>query len=112
MRLPHSLAALAAAAAMIGFATPSLSLELPRGFSGRDGLVTRVADLGTGRTTTIVRSKHRHRHARNWRHRRAFASRWLHLQYVNAGYPVRHYHRDVYFTYLPAPYCYGFRRYW
>jgi hypothetical protein len=41
-----------------------------------------------------------------WLHR-AHANRWLHFQYVNAGYPVRHAHRDIYYMYVPAAYCCG-----
>jgi hypothetical protein len=102
---------------MIAFATPSLSMERIGKPSSTGTLVTRVADLDR----PAARSYRTHRHARvygqyrdawYWE-RRAYANRWLNFHYVNAGYPVRHYHPDVYYTYLPPHCCYGVsHRHW
>jgi hypothetical protein len=85
MRHPR-LTAVAALAAIAVSATPALSLDRP---ARPDSVpvVTRVADLD--------RPSARRPHARHadpdwqWRYRAAY-TRWLHNEYVRAGFPVRH----------------------
>ena len=90
-----ALTALASLAAITVSATPSLSLDRPgRPPAESDSAVMRVADLDRP-------SSRRHAHARHvdtywhWRYRARY-TRWLHNEYVNAGYPVRHTYSRMY----------------
>ncbi len=90
-----ALTALASLAAITVSATPSLSLDRPgRPPAESDSAVMRVADLDRP-------SSRRHAHARHvdtywhWRYRARY-TRWLHNEYVNAGYPVRHTYSRTY----------------
>jgi hypothetical protein len=84
-----ALAALASLAAITVSATPSLSLDRPVRPPAESGAaLMRVADL----ERPLSRRHAHHRHVDtywHWRYR-AHYTRWLHNEYVNAGYPVRH----------------------
>ena len=78
-------AVIAALAAIAVSASPALSFAHPAGLESAP-VVTRVADL--------QRPSARKPHARpadsywQWRYRATY-TRWLHSEYVRAGYPVR-----------------------
>jgi hypothetical protein len=83
-----ALTALASLAAIAASATPSLSLDRPARPPADASAVMRVADLDGPRSQRLAgyRQVDTYWH---WRER-ARHTRWLHNEYVNAGYPVRH----------------------
>ena len=104
-------AALAAGAAIALFATPSLAAPRLADPSGADTLVTRIADVDR---TAARREGSNGRSAGSsghW-HYRLEASRWLHDQHVNAGYPASRFDGEVYYAAFPGSYCCGYRRHW
>ena len=77
------------------------------------------ADTRVTRTADVDRPERKHGQARIHRggsseywHYRLGATRWLHYQYVNAGYPASRYEGEVYYTTFPGDYCCGYRRHW
>jgi hypothetical protein len=89
--------------------SPSYAIERLANPARHTTLVTRIADLDQPAAHRHRYHRHaglHHHHRGHWHWKqRAYASRWLHFQYVNAGYPVRHYHRDIIYTYLPHHCC-------
>ncbi len=86
MRRPLALMAVALPLALC--AAPALALDrIPR--PGQDAsAVVRVADLD--RTLPAHARRHYRADANwHWRYRAAY-TRWMHNEYVRAGYPVRH----------------------
>jgi hypothetical protein len=116
MRKPIVLAALASLAAIVLWAAPASAMQRVASPSGEGTLVARIADADK----PAARKDRKHRHARIHRHGRGdaywhyrlSASRWLHYQYVNAGYPARRYEGEVYYTYFPGDDCCRHHRYW
>jgi hypothetical protein len=102
---PVSVTALAALAslAMVAFApTPAAAFERPAKPASATSLVTRVADTAAPKRRMAPpprRSRFQGPWFETfyWRERMA-ANRWVHYQYVNAGYPVRHCPCGVYTT--------------
>lgn len=86
--------AFASLAAIAVSATPSLSLERLAKPAHSASIVTPVADLDRSRTMRQPRYRRADSHW-NWRYRAAY-TRWLHNEYVNAGFPVRHYGSPTY----------------
>ena len=90
---------LALAATLALLAVPALAFDRPAHPSG--GIVTRVADLD--------RPTHAPHYRRetyvHWRNRAAY-TRWLHNEYVVAGYPVNQYRSRTY-VWVPAVCCAG-----
>jgi len=104
----RSLIALTAFASFAALApTPSPATERLAKPAGATTLVTRTADTGRPWRFRMI-----HIHRKPAWLVRAHANRWLHYQYVNAGYPVRHYDYGTYYTYLPGPLCCGYGRHW
>src|SRR5262245_7250670 len=84
---------LAALAATLVSATPSLSLDRPAKLPADALAVTRVADLDRPASRRAgYRQTDTYWH---WRERARY-TRWLHNEYVNAGYPVRHAYSRTY----------------
>ena len=113
MRYIAILAALSSFATVALTSTPSIALERIGSSSSVAFLVTRVAER-----PTITTGSTRHRVARGYDYyrpslaERAYANRWIHFQYVNAGYPVRHYGLGIYYEYVPSTYCCRHHRHW
>jgi hypothetical protein len=102
------LTAIAALAAMTVSAPPVLSAPLSAKPHSAPA-VTRVADLD--RPGSLRWPRHRHADAYwQWRYRAAYA-RWLHNEYVRAGYPVRHY-RPYTYARVDTCCCCAYRRHW
>jgi hypothetical protein len=109
MRKALLLAALASTAIAL-FAAPSAATPRLANPYGADTLITRVADLDRPATRS---GRHvYHGGGRAYWHHRLGAGRWLHDQYVNAGYPASRYEGEVYYTTFPGDYCCGYRRHW
>jgi hypothetical protein len=107
MRSLIAFTAVASLAALALTPTPSLAMERLAKPSGAATVVTRIADSDRPRRFRMIHIYHR---KPAWLVR-AHANRWLHYQYVNAGYPVRHTHRSTY-TYFPGPLCCGYYGHW
>jgi hypothetical protein len=74
-------------------APPALALDRPAHPAG-DTIAERIADLDrpmSGPNTRVRRDTTAH-----WRYRAAY-TRWLHNEYVVAGYPVNQYRSSTYF---------------
>jgi hypothetical protein len=81
------------AAGLALFAAPALALDRPAHPEG-GSLVERVADLDRP-TYRLERHHHAGAYA-HWRYRAAY-TRWLHNEYVVAGYPVNQYRSPTYY---------------
>ncbi len=81
--------------------TPALALDRPANPADGSGVITRVADLD--RPARAYR-QHGPRHYRYWRYRAAY-TRWLHNEYVVAGYPVHQYRTPTYFWVYDRCHC-------
>ncbi len=99
---PATVTALASFATMALFASPCLAVEGIAKPAPATSLVTRVADKAAPKRR--LAPPYRAPRFRGpwyetwyWRERTG-ANRWLHFQYVNAGFPVRHYPRGIYST--------------
>jgi hypothetical protein len=118
MRRPIVLAAVAAGAAMALWTAPSSAMQPVAKPAGASALVTRTADGGQA----AAPKKAKHRPVRVYRgdrgeywHYRLSAGRWLHNQYVNAGYPVDRYQGEITYVTFPGGPCCGhhrFHRHW
>ena len=106
------LAALAAGAAVALFATPSAAAPRLVNPSDAGTLVTRVADVDRPAARAARHARVYHGGGREYWHYRLQAGRWLHDQYVSAGYPASRYEGEVYYTTFPGDYCCGYRRHW
>jgi hypothetical protein len=116
MRKAVVLAAVASFATIALCVTPSSAMQRVANPGEANVLVTPIADLD--RQAARPDRKHGralvYRHGRDhgyWDHRLS-AGRWLHYQYVNAGYPSRRHHKEVYYTYFPGDYCCRHHRHW
>lgn len=104
-----ALTALASLVAITVSATPSLSLDRPaRPTAGGDSAVIRVADLDRPPLQRHARYRHADTYW-HWRHRARY-TRWMHNEYVNAGYPV-HAYRHTYVVVVVDGCCWR-RGYW
>ena len=95
------LVVLALAAMSVLSIAPAHALDrLASPASNRASIVTRIADLD--------RPMHarRYRGGSDWRYRAAY-TRWLHNEYVVAGYPVHQYRTPTYYWIEPC--CYRHR---
>ena len=115
MRKPIVLAALVAGAGIALWASPSSAVQRVADPSDANSLLARTADV----ERTAARRAGKKRHARVYRegrgeywHYRLSAGRWLHQQYVNAGYPAQRYAGEVTYAAFPGGYCCGYRRHW
>jgi hypothetical protein len=81
---------LALAAGLALLVVPAFALDRPAHPSG--GIVTRVADLDR----PAIGHPYRRDSYAHWRYRAAY-TRWLHNEYVVAGYPVNQYRARTYF---------------
>ncbi len=104
MRRSIVLAAFAAGAAMALWTAPSSAMQRLGEPWGAHALLTRVADMDGGHARVRDRSEY-------WQYRLE-AARWLHDQYVNAGYPARRYRGGVTYVYVVDDPCCGYRRHW
>jgi hypothetical protein len=109
MRKALLLAALAAGAAIALFATPAAATSRLANPSHADSLVTRTADVNRPESKHGQARIRRGGSSEYW-HYRLGAARWLHYQYVNAGYPASRY--EVYYSTFPGDHCCGYRRHW
>jgi hypothetical protein len=80
------------------------AIERPVAPGSASAFVTRVADLD--RPSYARHSRHRGHW--QWRYRAAY-TRWLHNEYVVAGYPVHQYRSPTYYWIEP---CCERRRHW
>jgi hypothetical protein len=85
-------AALALALSMMFGANSALALDRPARPAADSHFVMRVADLD--RPARVHR--HHRQYYQYWRYRAAY-TRWLHNEYVVAGYPVHQYRAPTYF---------------
>jgi hypothetical protein len=96
---------LALAATLTVWIGPALALDRPPSPGVPGSAAIRVADLdrpGVGR-------RH-YRGGHHWRSKAAYV-RWLHNEYVVAGYPVNQYRTPTY-RWVDACCYYGYRRWW
>jgi hypothetical protein len=116
MRRPILLAGLVAGAVMALWSAPSSATQPVAKPEDRGTLVTRTADTKATaaaperkRRAGVVR---RHDVDEYWRHRLG-DGRWVHYQYINAGYPAYpSRYAGVHHVYFPGTACCGYRRHW
>jgi hypothetical protein len=94
---------IALAAALTVWIAPARALDLPSPGAPANAVVP-AADLDR---PAFGRRAHRFGSHGHWRNRAAYV-RWLHNEYVVAGYPVNQYRSPTYY-WVPAC-CYAYRR--
>jgi hypothetical protein len=96
----------AAASVLSALACPAMAFDrLPQPNAGTDSLVITVADLDRTAGTHRIHRADAYWH---WRYRAAYV-RWMHNEYVRAGYPVRH---RQFRTYARVYNCCTYDRHW
>jgi hypothetical protein len=106
-----SLRRLASIALVLGAAlglwtAPALAFERLVQPAGEPSVVVRVADLDRSTYTRTHRELASGRWS--WRYRAAY-TRWLHNEYVVAGYPVNQYRAPTYYWVEPCCYRHAYR---
>ena len=109
MRRPIVLAALVVGVAVATWSAPSSAMQRPAEPWGARTLVTRIADMEHHGKRRRARA---HRGNSAYWHYRLSSARWLHNQYVNAGYPARRYLSAGTYVYVRADACCGHHRHW
>jgi hypothetical protein len=95
---------IALAMTLCAWISPALALERPPAAPAFEGTVVRIADLDR---PAGARRLHRANAYAHWRYRAGYI-RWLHNEYVVAGYPVNQYRSPTY--YWVGACCHYYRR--
>ncbi len=93
---------LALAVTLAVWAAPALALDRPPSPGAPASTTIHVADLDR----PAFGRRHHAGHHWHWRKRAAY-TRWLHNEYVVAGYPVNQYRSPTYYWVYPC--CYRYR---
>jgi hypothetical protein len=107
MRMRQTILKCAVASALALLATNTLALDrLPTPEAGMTAIV-KAADLDRPSRPHVYRHSSADDYW-NWRYRASYI-RWMHNEYVRAGYPVRHPHTRTYVRVAPCCCCDRYR---